>query len=519
MFSGKTSRSHSFSSLKSGGESEHPPPDMEGADYDSGHDVPPSEKWHTSTDYKFTAGHPIGKALLKLAQDVTVLARKNNSKAMETNLDELCSDFHNGIRLERAKFNNKYDNTVSDVERALLHKELNSHCINAAVEPPCNFSVVPVITSAQKLSEVLKVFPRAAKFSGHSKDGHMTVIEFLTALNSAQNQCSLSEREFIDRILASCTGQAHDLVHEYKINGDKASTIYHSLLQNFDSRMTADEARQKLITFTIGKNSNLAKAESALQLLVARASSMFPPGEARSAYKNMEACSTLIRALPPYSSLKANDLYQSYTTRLGRACHMDELFRGLDQYRSSIDRDIKANGADINTFKHANNKKPRYTSYKVDSIENKMGPNNMSRHIVSPAPHPQYKAKGNYNNDYSTYNAKSYTPKPYTRNFGNAGFQNNRTSPNKYPLRNRDPNNRNNFNNAQNNDRKCALCGRGHKVADCMNIRDDTGKRLEMHPTYGVCNKCPNFVRPRLHHPEFVCPYRQGGPLNTKSKN
>ena len=158
------------------------------------------------------------------------------------------------------KFNNKYDNTVSDVERALLTKELNSRCINAAVELPCNFSVIPVITSAQKLSEVLKVFPRGAKFSGHSKDGHMTVIEFLTALNATQNQCNLSESEFIDRILASCTGQAHDLVHEYKINGDKASTIYHSLLQNFDSRMTADEARQKLITFTIGKNSNFGQS-------------------------------------------------------------------------------------------------------------------------------------------------------------------------------------------------------------------------------------------------------------------
>ena len=512
MFSGKTSRSHSFSSMKSAGESEHQAPDVEQTDYDEGYDIPPSEKWHTSTDYKFTAGHPIGKALLKLAQDVTILAKKNNTKAMETNLDELCSDFHNGIRLERAKVNNKYDNTVSDVERALMKKELNSHCINAAVEPPDNFSVIPVITSTQKLSEVQKIFPRASKFSGHTKDGHVTVIEFLTALNTAQNQCGLSESEFIDRILASCTGTAHDLVHEYKINGDSASTIYHSLLQNFDNRMTADEARQKLITFAIGKNSNLAKAESALQLLVARASSIFPPGESRNSYRNMEACSTLIRTLPPYSSLKANDLYQNFTTRLGRACTMDELFRGLDQYRSSIDRDIKANGADIYNYKTSINKNKKYTSYMMDA-----GLNNTSGQVVRPTPPPQFKARGSYNNDYSSYNAKSYTPKPMNRNFGRAGFQNNRNSQNKYPQRNRDP--RNNRNNAQNNDKNCALCGKGHKVPDCMNIRDDTGKKLEMHPTYGVCNKCPSFVKPRLHHPEFVCPYRPGGPLNTKMKN
>ena len=66
MFSGKTSRSHSFSSIKSAGESEHQAPNMEEFDYDWGQDVPPSEKWHASPDYKFTAGHPIGKALLKL---------------------------------------------------------------------------------------------------------------------------------------------------------------------------------------------------------------------------------------------------------------------------------------------------------------------------------------------------------------------------------------------------------------------------------------------------------------------
>ena len=140
-----------------------------------------------------------------------------------------------------------------------------------------------------------------------------------------------------------------------------------------------------------------------------------------------------------------------------------------------------------------------------------------SGRIVRPTPPPQYKARGSYNNDYSSYNAKSYTPKPMNRNFGRAGFQNNRNSQNRYPQRNRDP--RNNRNNAQNNDKNCALCGKGHKVPDCMNIRDDTGKKLEMHPTYGVCNKCPSFVKPRLQHPEFVCPYRPGGPLNTKIKN
>jgi hypothetical protein len=35
-----------------------------------------------------------------------------------------------------------------------------------------------------------------------------------------------------------------------------------------------------------------------------------------------------------------------------------------------------------------------------------------------------------------------------------------------------------------------------------------------MMPIQGICSKCPGFVKPRLHHPEVLCPYRTGGPLN-----
>jgi hypothetical protein len=93
----------------------------------------------------------------------------------------------------------------------------------------------------------------------------------------------LSEEEFIDRILTSCTGLAHDLVLEWKSNGDSASIIYHSLMVNFDDRMSPEEARLKLNNFVVRRNSNLAKAESEIQLLVGRAASLIPPGDARNA--------------------------------------------------------------------------------------------------------------------------------------------------------------------------------------------------------------------------------------------
>lgn len=348
-------------------------------------DVPNTQRWTDDLDYRFTAGHPLGSILLKLVQDTTNLARKNNTKSMVTNVEELCSAFHNGIRLERAKLSNRFENTVADVERSLMEKELNHHAINSAVMPPTVFSNIPTLTSPQKLTDIMKIFPKASKFSGNiHKDGQMSVIEFLNALTAAQRQCNLSEEEFIDRILHSSTGLAHDLILEWKTNGDDASTIYHSLLVNFDNRMSPEEAKNRLTNFVISKNSNLAKAESSIQLLVGRAAALYPPGESRNAYRNMEGCSTLIRALPPYSSLTANNLYQNYTTRFGRACTMHELFRGLDQYRGMIDRDIKANGSSVvprfnNNSRLAsknNNTGTRYSSFN-NSIEAKRQGGNM----------------------------------------------------------------------------------------------------------------------------------------------
>jgi hypothetical protein len=332
VFSNRSSRSHSVSCVCSAKDDEIVPDIPDPTQQDQGTDEVNTQRWTDNADYRFTAGHPLGNILLKILQDTTNLARKNNTKSMATNIEELCSSFSNGIRLERAKLGNKVENSLADVERNIIEKELNNHSINASVVPPSVFSNIPVITSSQKLLEVQKIFPKPGRFSGKiNKEGHISVVEFLNSLSTAQKQLVLSEEEFIDRILTSCTGLAHDLVLEWKSNGDNASIIYHSLMVNFDDRMSPEEARLKLNNFVVRRNSNLAKAESEIQLLVGRAASLIPPGDARNAYRNMEGCTTLIRALPPYSSLTANNLYQSFTTRMGRSCTMHELFRGIDQ--------------------------------------------------------------------------------------------------------------------------------------------------------------------------------------------
>ncbi len=499
MFSGKVSRSTSLNSVHSTHDNDNVPLDDNIVDLNGG-------EYDDDQDYKFTTEHPLGSILLKIVQDQTNLTRKSKNGGMVTNIKELCSSFHNAIKLERANINHKLTSTVAGVERSLMDKELNSHSINAAVEPPTYFSPTPVITSSQKLAEIMKIFPKSGKFSGNSqRDGHMSVIEFLHTLTRAQNQCMLSEPEFIDRMLDATTGTAHELVFEWKVNGDSVNSIYHNMVVNFDHRLPAEDARNKLHNFTIGKSSSLAKAQSAIQLLVSRACTLLPPGDSRIAYKNMEGCTTLIRALPPNSSQLANNTYQNFTTRLGRACTLEELFRGLNQYRSTIDKDIKLNGANnvtgYNNNKRLASKPSRYSSFNIQAGEKPKVTNIYENRTYTPRPR-------------TSQNEVSYTPRPklISRTPGVL----HKPPYNKGTFNKFKPSTINTGKRGQNDKiRACSLCGQqNHKTTECRNMRDDNGKILEMLPTYGVCSKCPEKVKPRLHHPEITCPYRLGGPFN-----
>lgn len=531
MFSNRSSRAQSFSSLHSeSGENENPNSINMDPQIDDNDQL---NEWINSPEYQFTTAHPIGKILINLVGDV----HKKKGTLKNTMMTDLCTSFYNGIKLERTKMNNTHATTVAEVEKALMQKELNNHSINASILPPTNFSLNPVITSTQKLSEIVKIFPKPSRFSGHQGKGEISVIEFLNALTAAQNQCKLSESEFIDRILAASTGHAHDLILEWKVNGDNASTIYHGLLVNFDNRLPPDEAKRRLTTFTIYRDSNLAKAESELQLLIGRAATKLPPGESRIAYRDMEGCQTLIHALPPYSSLTANNLYQSYTTRLGRACTLHELLTGLNQYRGVIDRDIKANGA-IRTgarnmrtqqrFAGANNNMSSYNNSKFSSFNNTIDFNSSK---MPPLPHPM---KNNTSTSYRPQRFVKYVPNNggnYKNNY-NAGNvsnnRNNRISPSSQnnqrnfkqrltrPQQNSGRFNRRLNNNARNNNKspnssKCALCGNDHYTNSCENMRDDKGKIIKIIPTLGTCSNCPNHINPRLHHPDVVCPLEKVG--------
>ena len=469
---------------------------------------------------RFTKEHPLGAILIKLAQDSTALAKKTNLRGVETNIHDLCSTFHVATQLDKDEINDKFIKSHEDIENAIIFKDLNSHKINSDVNPPHYFSPSPTITSPSKLAEVLKIFPRNLKFSGLKQDNQMSITEFLNTLKTAQEQLRLSESEFVDRMLACSTGLAHELIFEWRANGENIPTIYHNLLINFDKRLSPDEAKQQLNAYKIPKSGSLAKAEAQIMILAGRTASALPEGPSRTAYYNLEACNSIIRALPPTSSSNVNNLYNKISARLGRAATFAELSRGMNLYRSSYDKDIKQNGSEnvyrVNKKISSSNmrssamKRPKYTAY-----------------ITSASTNRQHETKGYPRNNTSRayINNTSFTPKPLNlaRPFPNNSNQNktwntakNHTGP-KRPMPKRGPDGKFLRNKASYNS-SCSLCGmKNHSSKECKNMQSDNGKRVDIIPTYGTCSRCPARVHPRLHHPESLCPFRTGGPLYGKS--
>ena len=507
---------------------------------------PSRDRWdYSDTDhildpaYTFTRGHPMGSILLGFQTDLTKLAEHIKLKDMTLSVPDLCSMFLNGTRLERAKLNTSIAINNSELEEKLIAKELQAFRLEKDVEPPSYFSPDATLTNnPNKLNECLKVFPRMQKFSG-TKDGQMTVVEYLTNLTLAQEQCRLSESEFLARMLASSTGQAHELINMWIQNNCSADQIYASLLIHFDKRPSPEEAKTKLYNYRVARNENLAKAEGHIMILVGTAAKAVPAGPSRVTFINLESCHALLRALPEWSRVQVSNLYHSLSAKLGRTLTFTELDQALHALRANIDLDIAQNGQDntkpprfhMNKFNSQN----RYSTFSVDTrgnvdtIASKTYPIRKARTETSftprpenrpfPRNRPQQRGRTFFNKE---NNANRIPIKPTTE--GGGAFK----RFNIRPVNNRDRSNprfRNKgtegkpFSKGNGTSNKgCILCGmNNHKAETCRMMRDDQGNIKAIIPGYGKCTKCPARIQPRLNHPESLCPFRPNGPLFKKT--
>jgi len=460
----------------------------------------------------FTQNNLLGSILLKLAHDTTQLAKACKLKEMETNIGDLCQDFKAALELEEGKIDAKAIQVTMRENERLLQRELDSHLLNQEIKPPEYFSPIPTLTNPHKMADCLKLFPsRSSKFSGSAKDNNMTIVEFLSLMKAAQNQCKLSEGEFRDMLLTSTTGRAHILLLEWIASGQSLNNIYHNLSLHFDKRLPAEEAKARLFSYKAPKNSNLAEVIAHIMELASRISSTLPDESSRKASYNHEVITALTQSLPSDSAKLVRSTYSTLSAKIGRALEASELTRALNVHRHSIDSDIKNHGAEANRGRTT-----KLGSQKINSKRNKMKNSNWQQFS-------SYNVQSTNKSIQQSQNLSQKVVKPYVnkskqgsnqRSRSRSNYQDNSNSQNRQTFQNKQQRNPNKTR-ANNAITGCSLCGKNdHKASQiCPNMRTDDGKIYKTLPVHMTCSLCPGNKKNTLNHPEMLCPYRKGGPF------
>ena len=511
-----------------------------------------------SLHYEFTKKDPMGEILLNIYEELTHLAKRTN-KTMNTDIDDICEKFHNHNISQARKIQHKILQTTADWEQSRIERELSSCALNQRIEAPENFSNTDKWKTPRDRADTLKLLPSGAhKFSG-THNG-MSIVEYLYNLNQVQEQCNLSLDEFYKAMLASTTGVPYTYLMGAIKNGESPTNIYHNLLIRYDKRLQPEEARIKLYAYTIPRNASLATAESYIYELAEQAVSSLPAGVARTVALDYEAIQALFRALPPQSATLARNTYSQFSTKVGEGISFADLSRLLNTYRYTIDSDIKQHGSGAKPFtqrKYFNRpKKPSngmrtYSTYQVQtSTDSGRAEANGQTPAAANAggqwrPQPRFRQaqpsggpnrspvtgrfQPYYNNNRQGMNTRARTfntnvqnrsnrPSGGVRTLGNrtGNMQNNRRKMDrKGNFQKRTGGNR--FGNKPRD--YCSLCGKyDHKAVDgCPYMVNDSGRKVPIMPCKDTCPACPSYIRNRLNHPSYICPYRSNyGPLCNK---
>ena len=500
-------------------------------------------EFNPNKHYQFTKKDPMGNILLSIFEELTHLAKKTN-KSMNTDIDDICEKFHNHHINQARKIQHKILQTTADWETSRIERELNSCALNQRIEAPsqAEFSQHDTWRTPRDRADTLKLLPTGSnKFSGTNG---MSIVEYLYNLNQVQEQCHLSLKEFYQAMLASTTGAAYIYLMGAVRNGEDPVNIYHNLLIRYDRRLQPEEARQRLYAYKILKSSSLAQAESKIYELAEQTVSAIPEGIPRTVALDYEAIQALFRALPPQSATLARNAYARFSTQLGESMTFAQLSRLLNTYRYSIDNDIKAHGfggtrnmpqstGGTKYFKRMARPTAgvrKYTSYNIQSGPTSTGgmmgsnPPQAMRNITQGQwkPRPVYRPAG------ASGGQNRFNPRPPMRSDGNnlGGWRDqgtgNRTSRGlggKRMDRGKGANRTKLGQRPQGKSRDyCSLCGKyDHKAVDgCPYMVNDSGRKIPIMPCKDVCPDCPSYIRNRLNHPSFICPFRKNGPLCNK---
>ena len=429
-------------------------------------------------NYTQTNKHPLGKILITLADKFNKLGSSSKVKETPINLLDLCQSFNENISIEKRFLDSSLEHTTKTVCDDLVKKELSYHMIAPRVKAPSNFSSQPTLTDITKIVNCSRLFPKErAKFRGTSTGPD--IAEFLFAINAAQDILGLSQTEFLDRLVASCTGEAHLFVRNLVDEGDSVDAIYYKLLLLFDHSPTPEEARNILHNYKVPKTDNLVKAQGFILEHAGLIAKVCVNEENRKFLSNFEAVNALLRSLPSKASAEVNTANQVLTQKYGHPPSFIQLIAYLDPLRQAIDRDIKENGVGFNRDNFSYGSGRRYnppSSYRVSTFSN------------SASPRESYKQSSLQTRD-------TYSFLPRRTNSSNRSLRVNSITA---------PEPRNQFMNRL----YCQLCGKSgsHNPAmGCYAMKLNGRTVANVVPSQDPCKRCEEHSGRKLFHPPKFC--------------
>jgi len=428
-----------------------------------------------------TAKAEVNKSLQNpLVKLMLPLINKHNKNLAQTEqpitMTEICEAVKATYAIDASDLQQRIDTSNTTLKTDLYKRQLNFHLINPLIAPPKSFGEHPTLLTVNKSVEALKLFPATkSRFSGKTQDGAPNLAEYIYTINTAQDRLNLSEQEFKEKMLNSCTGQAHTLLRTLIQEGDNVNALYHKLACLYDDTPSPQNAKEKLLKFKINKKSNLMEAQGKILALASSAARIFQDNQLRRAYSNTEAVQCLIRALPRSSSTLVQTKYNQLLAE-----HMDptesplfvDFILYLGPLRHDIDQDIRINGA----------------TYDQDMPPRRMF-SNMQRTL--PNRHLSIQA---LNTDFAE---STNSPHNVDQDGQRQDNRNDETTVMAV--------NTNTYNKPANNI-YCSLCGKkSHRASDgCFSMKKN-GIVVPVSPSQIPCNICEKLIGKKLYHPPNFC--------------
>ena len=198
------------------------------------------------------------------------------------------------------------------------------------IDPPSEFSEMPVLRIDSKKSEFYHCFPFAKGFKKFDPKYH-NITDFLQDCNRAQKKLNLSQEEFIEEFMSATQGDIRKNINIWLTTGETLTDIYFKLINMYDKQMTFDQARKELDDFKLTKDMNFTKLVSEIARLASIANSHYPAGEIK--YRiNEDATRTLIKCLPQTSHHIANNEMAKLIRALGEVPTFTELVSRLRMF-------------------------------------------------------------------------------------------------------------------------------------------------------------------------------------------